>query len=84
MVPSALAIPTPIPLVLDLTLALGPVLLFMLLALLGLSALGVLRAARRSRQHRPDRGPARQPTVTPLRRHWGDPAQASTPPSHAA
>jgi len=45
MFPSALAIAAPIPLVLDLTLEFGPVLLLALLALLDLSAVAVLHAA---------------------------------------
>lgn len=45
MFPSALAISAPIPLVLDLTLEFGPVLLLALLALLDISAVAVLHAA---------------------------------------
>jgi hypothetical protein len=45
MFSSALAISAPIPLVLDLTLEFGPVLLLALLVLLDLSAVAVLHAA---------------------------------------
>ena len=45
MFPSALAMPAPIPFVVDLTLTFGPVLLVIVLALLDISAVAVLHAA---------------------------------------
>ena len=84
MFPWALAIPAPIPFVLDLTLEFGPVLLLAVLALLDLSAVAVLHAAlvgNRSGRKRADA--AGEAAVIPLRHGPPEKAQAA-PPSRAA
>ena len=84
MFPSALAIPAPIPLVLDLTLEFGPVLLLAVLALLDLSAVAVLHAALvANRDHRIREDAPGEPAVIPLRHGPPEKAQAA-PPSRAA
>jgi hypothetical protein len=77
MFPSALAMPAPIPLVFDLTLTFGPVLLVIVLAVLDISAVAALHAALKTQRGRiPGSSTATGPIVLPLRsgRSEGRPA----------